>query len=63
MDYECRTTDDLRDAKLKKLVEQVIRETLSEIRLVDAATHERHHAYIDSVLQREADRAALCARQ
>jgi hypothetical protein len=51
MDAETRITDDRRDAKLEKLVEKVILETLSEIRIVDAATHERHHAYIEAVLQ------------
>jgi hypothetical protein len=45
--------------ELEALVERAIRETLADVRLVDGATHQRHHDYIEAVLAREADRAAL----
>jgi hypothetical protein len=54
-----RRRDDRLGGRLKNMVAQSISEALADVKLVDAATHERHHAYINSVLQREADRAAL----
>jgi hypothetical protein len=45
--------------ELEALVQRAIREALSDVRLVDAPTHQRHHDYLEAVLAREADRAAL----
>jgi hypothetical protein len=54
---ERRSSDSAGD--LEVMIERAIREAIADVRLVDGATHQRHHDYIEAVLNREIDRAAL----
>ena len=54
-----RREDEVKVIHLESIIENALKEALGDLKLVDAATHEAHHAYLEAVLKRENDRAAF----